>query len=72
MADDILVYGTGDTQEEALKDHDRKLEALLHRCQERGIKLNKNKLRLRLQEVRYMGFLISEKGLRCDPATLNV
>jgi len=71
VADDILVYGTGDTQEEALKDHDRKLEALLHRCQERGIKLNKNKLRLRLPEVRYMGFLISEKGLRCDPAKVE-
>lgn len=67
VADDILVYGIGDTKEEALMDHDRKLKELLQRCRERGIKLNKNKLRLRLPEVRYMGFLISDKGLRCDP-----
>jgi RNase H-like domain found in reverse transcriptase/Reverse transcriptase (RNA-dependent DNA polymerase) len=71
VADDILVYGIGDSKEEALKDHDRKLEALLQRCRERNIKLNKNKLRLRLPEVRYMGFLISDKGLRCDPAKVE-
>ena len=29
VADDILVYGTGNNDEEASIDHDRKLEALL-------------------------------------------
>ena len=31
ITDDILVYGVGDTEDEARRDHDRKLEALLLR-----------------------------------------
>lgn len=41
VADDILVYGEGDTQEQALQNHDVKLKALLDRCVQRNIKLNK-------------------------------
>ena len=41
IADDILIYGVGDSPEQANADHDRKLEALLaQRCRERGIALN--------------------------------
>ena len=36
IADDILIYGFGDSQVEANADHDKKLEALLQRCRERG------------------------------------
>ena len=48
ITDDILVYGVGDNENEARIDHDRRLEALLNRCRERGVALNKNKLRLRI------------------------
>ena len=44
VADDIVVYGEGDTEEEAIVDHDRMLRALMDRCQERGLVLNKDKL----------------------------
>ena len=44
ITDVILIYGVGDTEDEARRGHDRKLEALLIRCRERGIALNKNKL----------------------------
>ena len=40
VADDILIYGCGDTLKEATLDHDRKLIALLNRCRQRGIRLN--------------------------------
>ena len=46
IADDILIYGVGDSQVEANADHDKKLEALLQRCRERGIALNRDKLKL--------------------------
>ena len=38
---DILINGVADTEDDARRDHDRKLEALLLRCRERGIAHNK-------------------------------
>ena len=32
IADDILVFGCGASDDEAVKDHDEKLIALLQRC----------------------------------------
>ena len=46
-ADDILVYGEGDTDEDAISDHDQKLKALMKRCRGRGLVLHNDKLRLR-------------------------
>ena len=44
--DDTLLYGEGDTYEEAHRDHDEKLQKLMKRCQERNVKLNKEKMKL--------------------------
>lgn len=49
IADDLLVYGRGDTLDEARADHDRALRALLDKCREYGIKLNKSKLKVNCQ-----------------------
>ena len=67
IADDILVYGEGDTEENAIQDHDQKLTALMKRCRERRLVLNKDKLRLREKEVRFVGHLITADGLKPDP-----
>ena len=67
ITDDILVYGVGDTEDEARRDHDSRLEALLLRCRERGIALKKNKLKLRITEVPLMGHLFTKQGLKRDP-----
>ena len=32
IADDILVPGTGETMQEAIVDHNRKIKKLLERC----------------------------------------
>ena len=64
---DILVYGVGDNEKEARVDHDRKLEALLNRCRERGMTLNKNKLKLRISKVSFMGHIFSKEGIKIDP-----
>lgn len=67
FADDILVYSEGDTDEDAISDHDQKLKALMKRCRERVLVLNKDKLRLRETEVRFVGHLITKDGLKPDP-----
>jgi hypothetical protein len=36
IIDDILIYGEGDTEEEAIADHDVKFRALMERCKERN------------------------------------
>ena len=64
ITDEILLYGVGDTKDEARRDHDLKLEALLHRCRECGIALKKNKLTLRITEVPFMGHLFTKHGLQ--------
>ena len=43
IADDILVAGEEPTIAVAEQDHNQKLHALLNRCKETGIKLNKDK-----------------------------
>ena len=62
--DDILVFGVGETQAEALSDHDAKLKALFECCLTKGIKLNKDKLKLRCKEVKFMGHVICLDGLK--------
>ena len=46
-ADDIVVVGVDATMEEVNKSHDAQLQALLQRCKEKKIALNKQKLVLR-------------------------
>lgn len=71
ITDDILVYEVGDTEDEARCDHDLKLETLLLRCREHGVALNKNKLKLRITEVPFMGHLFPKQGLKIDPDKAN-
>ena len=67
IADDILVYGCGSTDTEALADHDKNLKLLMECCKGKGLALNPQKIQLRLREVTYMGHLIMAEGLKIDP-----
>ena len=69
--DDILIYGEGTTEEEALQDHDRNLLQLMQRCKEKNIKLNKEKVKLRSKEVPFMGHVIISEGLKADPEKIR-
>ena len=71
VADDILVYGEGHTYDEAEKDHDRRFIALMERCLVKHLKLNPTKLKFKLKETLFMGNVISDTGLRADPAKVN-
>ena len=67
IADDMIVYGTGDTEKEAILSHDAALIALLDRCREINLKLNRKKLKLKLKSIGYMGHILSQRGLSPDP-----
>ena len=51
--DDMVVYGVGDTEEEAMADHNKNLEQLLQRCGQKGVKLNEKKLKVMCKEWPY-------------------
>ena len=67
LRDDILVVGNGETLDEANKNHDENLVRLLDRARQVNLRLNSSKLHLRKPEVRFMGHLITSKGLEPDP-----
>ena len=58
VADDILIYGKGDSQEEARDNHDEALLQVLRRARKYNLKFNKDKLRLHLPELQYIGHRI--------------
>ena len=68
VADDFVIVGRGETTNEAMKDHDTNLGALLHRCAEKGVKLNPDKIKLRMKEVPFIGHVATSEGLCVDPS----
>ena len=71
IADDILIIGQGDTEEDAIQDHDRNLIKLLIRCRERNLKLNKSKIRFKHKSVKFNGHILTPEGLKPDPEKIN-
>lgn len=71
IADDVLIFGEGETTEEATKDHDIKLKAFLTRCKNQGVKINKEKMKLRQTELTYMGHVLTENGMKPDPRKIE-
>lgn len=67
IADDILVYGIGNSEQEAVTDHNRNLQALPKRCREHNIALNRDKLKLKQKEVSFMGHILTSHGVKMDP-----
>ena len=67
IADNILIYGTRETDEEATANHNRSLQDLLQRCKNHGIVPNPDKMKLRMSEVNFTGHLLTNKGLKPDP-----
>ena len=68
VADDLLIIGNSESVADAVKDHNTKLEALLGRCRERGIKLNEAKISLKKTAMPYIGHLLTSNGVKADPS----
>lgn len=71
LADDLLIYGRGETFEEALVDHNRNLEKLLLRLQQHNVKLNKAKLKLCETSVKFYGHILTTQGLKPDESKVS-
>ena len=67
VADDILIVGEGDTDEEAIVSHDKRLWAFLTRCRERRIQLNAAKFQFRVTQLPYVGHVLTAEGLCPSP-----
>ena len=65
IADDIVIHGKD------IAEHDKNLETFLKRCEEVGLKLNKEKLTLRQPDVTFMGHIVSRAGLQTDPQKVS-
>ena len=68
VANVFIAVGHGDTFEDATRDHNKHPLAFIKRCEERNIRLNDEKLKLRQSEVLFIGHLATDNGLRVDPA----
>ena len=69
--DDILVYGKGNTEQEAVVDHDKNMLSLMERCKEQNITLNRDKMQLKKSQVRFLGHLLTAKGVQADPEKIR-
>ena len=67
LADDIIVFGCGETVEEAMVDHNQNLRNVLQRCRERGLKLNRSKVKIALSSVPFFGHVLTDQGVMPDP-----
>ena len=68
IADDICVYGCGDTKEEADIDYDRNLTQLLEKCNEHNLRLSAKKMQFKTSSVSFMGHRLTNKGVQPDPS----
>ena len=67
IADNILVFGCGDTEEEAAKDHDRALRSVLDMFRRTGMTINRKKCVFNATETKFFGFIFSAEGIAPDP-----
>ena len=65
VADDIVVHA------EDVNTHDQRLQALLGRCKEQGIRLNKGKSEIRRDDITFIGHKITKDGLQADPEKIQ-
>ena len=57
IADDIVVHG------KTTEEHDRNIITLLHRLQERNLTLNKDKCKIGINKIVFMGLLLNKHGV---------
>lgn len=63
--DDLIIFS------HSLEEHEQRLLRVLHRLKEYGLKLSPEKCKFFQTSVRYLGHIVSEKGVETDPAKIN-
>ena len=57
MIDDIIIFA------DSIQEHDKRLDAVLSKLKASGMTLNAEKCVYRMNELQFLGFLLSEKGI---------
>ena len=65
VTDDIIIAASN------VEEHDKILTEVLQRAAARNVKLNFDKLQLRVNEVKYLGTIITYEGMKPDPAKVK-
>ena len=63
--DDIIIFSS------AFEEHLECLEAVLARLKERNLKLKASKCAFLKSEVKYLGYVVSEEGVKTDTDKLD-
>lgn len=63
--DDLLVWG------ETKEQHDHRLRQVLERARAKNLKLNKEKCKVGLDEIKYLGHIFSKDGLKPDQSKIE-
>ena len=63
--DDILVFGR------TVEEHNARLNEVLQRFQEAGLKLSPSKCKFLQKQVKYLGHIIDHTGVRTDPGKIK-
>lgn len=63
--DDFLIYGV------SKEEHDKYLKMVLEKAQEIGLKFNKEKSCVRVKELKYIGHIFNELGVRPDESKIE-
>ncbi|CAH2085362.1 unnamed protein product [Euphydryas editha] len=63
--DDLLIYGCNK------EEHDERLNGVLERCRKINLKLNKNKCKFGLEEIKYLGHKITKNRLYPDDSHIT-
>ena len=68
IVDDFAVVGFGDSLSDAQRSRDANLVAFIRRYEDRGVvRLNPDKMQLRILEIPFIGHVATGEGLRVDP-----
>lgn len=65
ISDDIIVYGKDSAE------HNKRLEKVLQRLCDQGLTLNRSKCRFALNELVFMGHILSDQGIKADKAKVE-
>ena len=63
--DDVLIYGA------TKQEHDSRVTAVLNRLQTKGLKVQPHKCCFGVKEIFYLGYIISDAGIKADPAKVQ-
>lgn len=66
IADDVIVFGIGDTQKEADINHDTRMRNLLLTSRDKNIKYKKPKCLFKVFSIDFHGHVVTSEGLKPD------